>query len=315
MNFFFKIGVPTWREAEQWGDYHFVRALSKALEKKGHVCRIQVLPEWKGREDGSSDVTVHIKGLSRYKPKPGPLNVMWLVSHPRTLSKGELEKYDLIFVASDFFADRLEETTDTPVRSLLQFADTDVMYPVPSPDFFCELLFLGNSRLIRRAILTDLMPTTRDLHVWGADWNGLIPSEYLKGEYFPYEKARRLYSSSKIVLNDHWRDMRQFGFVNNRIFDALACKAFVLTDSCIGLDGIFPGGLVSYREKSDLERTVDYYLNHPEQRKQIAERGYGIVLEAHTVEKRVEEMLSFLNGARKSPPKKTWREKMKRFFP
>ena len=31
-----------------------------------------------------------------------------------------------------------------------------------------------------------------------------------------------LYRSAKATLNDHWKDMLDYQFVNNRIFDALA---------------------------------------------------------------------------------------------
>ena len=41
----------------------------------------------------------------------------------------------------------------------------------------------------------------------------------------------RYYSSAKIVLNDHWPDMRAHGFLSNRLYDALACGAFVISDA------------------------------------------------------------------------------------
>ena len=41
-----------------------------------------------------------------------------------------------------------------------------------------------------------------------------------------------IYRSAKVTLNDHWDDMLQKQFINNRIFDALACGLPVISDEC-----------------------------------------------------------------------------------
>ncbi|MDD5723230.1 MAG: glycosyltransferase [Syntrophales bacterium] len=283
MNIFFKIGVPSWEETKSWGDFHLVKAMGKELEKRGHTCTIQVLPEWKGSADRLSDITIHVKGLSRYKPKRGPLNIMWLISHPDKVKARELKRYDSILVASRPYARQLQEKVDVPVYTLLQFADCDLMYPESDPDLACQILFLGNSRRVRRQIIDDLLPTEFDLHVWGADWEGIIPERYIKGRYFPYEDARKLYSNACIVLNDHWEDMRRHGFINNRIFDALACRAFVVSDRCEDLNDLLHKGVVTYQGKRDLYEKITHFLSHESERRQIAARGYEMVLKQYSV--------------------------------
>lgn len=295
MNFFFKIGVPSWKEVEFWGDYHLVRAMGKELEKRGHKYKIQILPEWKGPDDSLSDITIHVKGLSRYKPKRGPINIMWLISHPEKVKLKELKLYDLILVASRPFARWLQGKIDIPVYTLLQFADSSLMYPdEPEPDSECQLLFLGNSRLVRRQIMVDLLPTEFGLHVWGSDWEGIIPEGYIRGRYFPYENARKLYSNAGIVLNDHWEDMRDRGFINNRIFDALACKAFVLSDRCEDLEKLLHQGVITYQGKRDLYEKITYYLDHKSERKKIASHGYDMVVQNHSVSSRVDTLLNII---------------------
>ena len=295
MNFFFKIGVPSWKEAEYWGDFHLVKAMGKELEKRGHHFKIQILPEWKGSADSLSDITIHVKGLSRYKPKRGPMNIMWLISHPDKVKIRELKRYDLILVASRPFARWLQEKIDIPVQTLLQFADSGLMYPEPEPDSACQLLFLGNSRLVRRQIIDDLLPSEFDLHVWGSDWEGIIPGRYIKGRYFPYENARKLYSNACIVLNDHWEDMRNHGFINNRIFDALACRAFVLSDRCEDLDNLLPGGVITYHGKRDLHEKIRHFLSHESERKKTASHGYKMVSEQHSVSSGVDNLLYIIH--------------------
>lgn len=295
MNFFFKIGVPSWKEVEFWGDYHLVKAMGKELEKRGHNYKIQILPEWKGPDDSLSDITIHVKGLSRYKPKRGPINIMWLISHPEKVKLKELKLYDLILVASRPFARWLQGKIDIPVYTLLQFADSSLMYPdEPEPDSECQLLFLGNSRLVRRQIMVDLLPTEFGLHVWGSDWEGIIPEGYVRGRYFPYENARKLYSNASIVLNDHWEDMRDRGFINNRIFDALACKAFVLSDCCEDLENLLHQGVITYQGKRDLYEKITYYLDHKLERQKIASHGYDMVVQHHSVSSRVDTLLNII---------------------
>ena len=296
MNFFFKIGVPSWKEAEFWGDYHLVRAIGRELQKRGHNFKIQILPEWKGAADRLSDITIHLRGLSKYKTKPDPLNVMWLISHPDKVKIRELKRYDLILVASRPFARWLQGKIDTPVYALLQFADSGLMYPEPEPGLECQLLFLGNSRLVRRQIISDLLPTEFDLHVWGSDWEGIIPGRYIKGKYFPYENARKLYSNACIVLNDHWEDMRNHGFINNRIFDALACRAFVLSDRCEDLDNLLPGGVITYQGKRDLHEKIRHFLSHESERKKTASHGYKMVLEQHSVSSSADKLLHIIQN-------------------
>jgi spore maturation protein CgeB len=44
-----------------------------------------------------------------------------------------------------------------------------------------------------------------------------------------------------VVLNDHWEDMRREGFISNRVFDALACGASVVSDRVSGIEDLAPG--------------------------------------------------------------------------
>ncbi|MBZ4659099.1 MAG: hypothetical protein JG766_1022 [Desulfacinum sp.] len=294
MKFYIKTGIPKWSEAERWGDYHFAHAMKAALEARGHQVRIQILPEWDGPEDADSDVTVHLMGLSLYKAKKGPLNVLWLISHPEMVPKIHLDQYDLILVASRPFVPVVQRVTQRPVVPLLQFADTRWMYPDPRPDRRATLLFVGNSRKVHRKILRDLLPCEYDLHVWGERWEGLIPQHLVKGVYYPYERVRELYSSCAILLNDHWDDMRRHGFVSNRIFDALACRAFVLSDPMEEIDALFDGAVATYETPEDLRARIRFFLDHPEERRTMAEKGYRIVTGEHTAEKRMEELLEIL---------------------
>jgi hypothetical protein len=96
-------------------------------------------------------------------------------------------------------------------------------------------VYVANSRNVLRPIARDLLPTERDLAIWGTSWEGLIDTSQLVAEHVPNDELHRVYSSAGIVLNDHWDDMREHGYISNRIYDALACGALVLSDDVPGL--------------------------------------------------------------------------------
>ncbi len=259
-SFCLKIGAPTWEQAERWGDLHFARALQRELRGRGHRCLIQVLEEWENDEGLSYDVALVIRGLSRHHPKPGQLNVLWNISHPDEVSGEECDGYDLVCVASEQFAATLRERTATPVIVLEQATDPSLFYPDPSPQYEHDLVYVANSRGVVRPIVRDLLPTELDLAIYGANWDGLIDTRYVVTEHVPNEELRKVYSSAKIVLCDHWDDMREHGFISNRIYDALACGATIVSDEVAGLAERFGDAVVTYRDRDDLRSQIEGLL-------------------------------------------------------
>ena len=57
-----------------------------------------------------------------------------------------------------------------------------------------------------------------------------------------------------------WKDMLDDQFVNNRIFDALACGLPVISDSCEELRNIFPDTVFYYETKEDFLTGVSVLL-------------------------------------------------------
>lgn len=285
-SFCVKIGAPTWEVAEQWGDLHFARAIQRDLRRRGHPCAIQVLEEWENDEGLVHDVALVIRGLSRHLPKPGQVNVLWNISHPADLGGEECDGYDLVCVASERYAEDLRGRTSTPVVVLEQATDPAVFYPDPSPEYEHDLVFVANSRNVLRPIVRDLLPTDRDLAIYGGGWDGLIDTRYVVAEHVPNEELRKVYSSAKAVLCDHWDDMREHGFVSNRIYDALACGATVISDAVPGLERF--DGVLTYSTPEELTRLVDEVL-------EAGEPPRGQLPAGSSFADRVEELLAALS--------------------
>jgi O-antigen biosynthesis protein len=294
LTFCLKIGAPDREVAPMWGDLHFAESIAAELRRRGHRALTQTLDEWEDEAGLSYDVVVHLKGLSRMHPKPGQFNVLWSISHPAALTGEECDSYDLIAVASPLFAAQLRERTNTPVIVLEQATDPWVMYPDPREPLAHELVYVANSRNVLRPIARDLISTEHDLAIWGANWDGLIDTSRVIGEHIPNSALRQVYSSAGIVLNDHWDDMREHGYISNRVYDALACGALVLSDEVPGLAERFGDAVVVYRSAEQLRELIDRLLADPAERRRRAALGRAIVLEGHTFAHRVDELLAIV---------------------
>jgi GT2 family glycosyltransferase/glycosyltransferase involved in cell wall biosynthesis len=292
LSFVIRIGAPDWDRAQRWGDLHFAQAIERELKRRGHRCLIQVLAEWEELEGSCYDVSLVLRGRSAHRPKPGQLNVLWSISHPAELTGSECDGYDLVAVASPIHAEAVAGSTHTPVFVLEQATDPRRFYPDPDPAVAHELVFVGNSRGVRRRALHWLGSTDRDLAVWGGDWDGLIDTRLVAGEFIDNDELRHVYSSAQIVLADHWDDMRAHGYVSNRIFDALACGAVVLSDTVAGLPERFGDAVAVYSSPEELNAQIDRLLSDGTERAGRAARGREAVLEGHTFAHRVEELLA-----------------------
>jgi hypothetical protein len=285
-----------WDGAERWGDTHFARALADELERRGHAARLEVLAEWDAPDRAPADVTIHLRGLWPYVPRRGPaseeLSVLWSISHPDLLAVAECDAFDLVATPSTRHAEELARHTSTPLVVVEQATDPVVFFPEHDPAHERELVFVGNSRGIFRPILRDLLPTDRDLAVWGQQWERFLPAGLVAGQHLRNDEVRRAYSSAAIVLNDHWADMREQGIVSNRIFDALACGALVVSDHLPELEARFGDAVVTYRTREELQVSVARLLADPAERAERAAAGRAQVLAAHTFRHRVDTLLA-----------------------
>ena len=86
------------------------------------------------------------------------------------------------------------------------------------------------------------------------------------------EEVAQIYRRSKIVLNINNNVHRS---VSPRTFEILATQTFQLMNRGQQSNGTldFDRDLVQYEDVDDLIRKIDYYLQHEEEREQIAEHG------------------------------------------
>lgn len=287
-----KIGVPSLAEAQEWGDYHFALGMKRAFERQGHSVRIDILPEWDTSKAYGDDVVIVLRGLSSYQPKPYHINLIWNISHPDRVSVQEYEKYDRVFVASQQYAEKLSKEVTVPVQSLLQCTDPDLFHPDldGDPDVG-EVLFVGNARKVYRQIVRDAIESGINVDVYGTGWESFLPAGCLKGKHIPNHLLNRYYSHCSVLLNDHWQTMSQNGFISNRLFDAAACGATIISDKVSGLSEIFGDRVVTYSEAKELPKLIkdcsEERVTNWEQRIELSQ----YIRQNHTFDRRIDEIL------------------------
>jgi hypothetical protein len=282
VRFAIHIGPADWAAAARWGDTAFARAVARQLERLGDPSNVVVHAERDDPVALRADVALHIVGTRRLPLHPAQLNLLWIISHPDTVRAERCAAYDLVFVASEPFVEHLREQVDVPVLALHQATDPELFHPeagAAGP----ELLFVGNSRNRHRPVLDALAGTSHDLAVYGGNWRPeLLDPRFLRGEWIANDVVHRAYATAAIVLNDHWPDMRDEGFISNRIYDVLASGGFVLTDPVAGLDAEFDGAVATWTDADDLRASIERYLADPALRHSMSERGRAAVLARHT---------------------------------
>lgn len=278
---------------KRWGDYFFASSLKKEFEKKGFNVFLHEFGEW--YVDSDEEIVIVLRGLESYNVNEDNFNIMWNISHPKEVSLDEYQSYDLVFIASEEYASKIDKLiSNTQIEPLLQCTDDELFFP--NYDKVCEenILFVGSSRHTFRKIIKDILKTNHNFSVYGFYWNKFINDKYIKGNFIQNPMLSKYYSSCKILLNDHWDDMRLEDFPSNRLFDALACGTFVISDDIPSAHTLFEDTIVTYKDYKDLDEKLSYYLNHEEERREIAKRGQEIVLKNHTFKNRVDTILETL---------------------
>ena len=289
------IKSPNPKGHHHWGDYFFSKALKKSFEKKGFNVVIQEREDWYD-ENVKADINLVLRGVVEYKPNFDEINVMWNISHPDMIEIEEYGDYDVCFISSEKYAGLLENKVGTAVKPLLQCTDSDVFFNEEDDSIAEDILFVGVTRGVYRDIVKDILKTDHDVSIYGMGWEKFVDKKFIKGQFVENSELHKYYSSCKILLNDHWEDMRDMDFPSNRLFDALACGAFVISDKIPSAETLFEGNIITYDDVDDLGQKVEYYLAHEEERKALAKKGKELVLKNHTFDNRVETILETLKN-------------------
>ncbi|MDE5831594.1 MAG: glycosyltransferase, partial [Desulfovibrio sp.] len=149
------------------------------------------------------------------------------------------------------------------------------------------------TRLYRNDCVRRLLPF-KPLIVGDEGWRGEFRREPLQPRYMEpvsyYTGLPGFYGNSAINFNCTSKQMK--GAVNQRVFDAPAAGAFVLSDWRPQIANLFEEDEIAcYSDPDEIQDKVAYYLAHPDERKKIVKKARARVLAQHQWKHRVQTML------------------------
>jgi spore maturation protein CgeB len=161
--------------------------------------------------------------------------------------------------------------------------------------YACDLVTTSNMYYYRAKMLEIFI--NYDIKIWGESYPSWLASPLrpiYQNEYVAEEEKAKALNAAKIVLNTmHYGEIEG---VNCRLFEAAGCGAFQIADWKPALSDLFEPEkeIVTFRTQKDLKEKVDYYLAHPDERREIADRAYVRAHREHTYERRIESIIEKL---------------------
>ena len=210
----------------------------------------------------------------------------------------EVKNADIVFTGS-LKKDREYRAQGINSHFLPQFTRTEKFYPAPNDDYRTRILYVANQWPdfgVRKTVAYAQKTGVR-LAVFGDNWENILTGPYTmwwKKRQIAGDQLKYYYSSADIVLNDTRQDMIDAGFISNRIFDATACKAFVISDYMPEIEEIYGDSVPMYKNEREFKALIDYYLAHPEERREKAERAYQITMARFTADKIIGQMAQIM---------------------
>ena len=298
------IKSTTNRDEPNTGDYWIGEDLKLGFEKLKLKTDIDYRTEYHRPHSPKPKLSIYMRGYTKFHtPFDEGLNLLY-VYYPMAYDKDSNKKikkqklnqraplpensnldndfrnFDIIAVASKSYTEELNKKNINAVY-IPQFTNPEKFYPSPKEELKSDILFVG-SNWHDRTSLRYAIEEGFNVSVYGYNWKGIIPDNMYKGQYIPNSILNQYYSSAKIVLNDHRPDMKKHGFINNRIYDATASGALVISDYIKEIDEIYQGSIPMYKNKEELKNILNYYLNNEDERQKLAQRARQITLKEFT---------------------------------
>jgi spore maturation protein CgeB len=165
-----------------------------------------------------------------------------------------------------------------------------------------DIVFVGSYYPNRYSLFKKL--SGYDFGLWGPGWDKAESSDlrsHFRGEHTRPSEWLKIYSACKIVLTPHYQDPENKFPVyqaSPRIFEAMACGAFVISDYQKDVFTLFKDGkhLVGFKDEDELIEKIEYYLKNPDERNAIAKCGRQEVLRNHKYVDRIERLLSVVDA-------------------
>jgi hypothetical protein len=292
-----KIGAAFSRSGDRWGDVPFAADLASALRAEGCDAVVDRPHPAVKRPSYLDDVVLVLRGRHPVAPIPGPRNILWVISRPEFVDLSEFDGFDVVAVASAPWARWASEESGRLVSVVLQAAAASFHPSRIISGTDGAAFFVGSARRpLGRQVVADAAAAGIPLELWGPRWGEFGLAAQQAGDYLHNDLLPQRYSCADVVLSDHLPEVAERGFINNRVLEAVAAGARVISDRVEGLMEIFGGAVRTYdsvQELGELFAERDSAFPSDEPRGAIAQR----IAEEHSFAARARQLIALAEGA------------------
>ena len=301
--------ISSGKDWKTWGDYILGKDLEIGIKKNGHNVISTFIDDFYPKEHDKSKIDIYMHGFVPFNPPKidDKINILYLyypletanshkyknlknIDEPDWMSlQTELWDFDLIAVASPTYQKEIDKlgikTIFTP-----QFTNPEKFFYEFDKNKAFDILFVGRPGYERISALWAI-ESGFDVALFGDGWQDKVDAKYFKGHYIDNEELHKYYASAKIVLNDTRNDMKKAGFISNRVFDVTASGGFLISDYMPEVEKFYGDSIPMFKSKEELKYLIDYYLSHPDERKEKALKAQQITLSNFTNEVIAKKMI------------------------
>lgn len=245
------------------------------------------------------------------------IRIYWDVDAPATLEaiadrpghhlRTCIRDYDLVLTygGGDPVIDRYRAAGARDCVPVYNALDPATHFPVaPSPEFRCDLGFLGNrlpdreSRVERFFLDAARLLPGRQFLLGGAGWDDkAVPANVRRVGHVGTERHNALFCSGLATLNVNRDSMARFGFSPpTRVFEAAGAGACLITDDWSGIELFLEPDqeVLVARSGAEVAAIVDALT--PSRARKIAAAARRRILDQHTYGKRAAQVHALLAG-------------------
>ncbi len=169
-------------------------------------------------------------------------------------------------------------------------------YNVEDVRYFEAMYLIRKLANIERVCVLNLLAEDHDvyLYTYSEVDETLMPKVHRRPPVQVGEATSFIYAGTKINLNIALKGIE--GGTTQRIMDIMGAGGFVLTNYCEETAELFEEDkeIVMFRTLEELIQKVDYYLEHEEEREQIARVGHERAMNDYTYEKKIKKLLDWV---------------------
>lgn len=173
--------------------------------------------------------------------------------------------------------------------------DIETEYPLCNrKKCYCDIVLSRKYTELQRTNIFNLISRFFTLHIYtDSDTSMLNNVKNMGGIECTYE-APKLFYSSKVNLN-----ITQITIQSGlplRVFDIMGAGGFLISNAQPEFNELFKPGeeVILYNSLEELIDLINYYLNHDNERKEIAQNGLKRIEAEHTYVNRLEKMLKLV---------------------